>query len=296
MPNKSPSSKRKILTATILSTLLISALTATLLIGNVTANPTLPPSPPPERITIKVQSPVRDKVYNATEIPLQFYFEIPDGGYRSKDFSVVSVKYWLDEKRVGKHIGEDLPKPYSTVLTGLSDGEYSIRVWIKVYVFYQYMSGYSDTVYFTVDTRPPSIRVLTSQETFETSDVPVNFTVNEPDSWVGYSIDGNNAVTATEWLGVDKYRLVLNGLLAGAHTLTVYAEDAAGNRGASEPFNFTVTQQTSSETEQTQPETEQTEPFPTSPLVASSIVASAAVISFGLIAYFLRRSGKRRVA
>ena len=102
---KSPSNKRKILTATLLLTLLFSALTATLLIGNVTANPTLPPAPPPETITIKVQSPVRDKVYNTTEIPLQFYFEIPDGGYRSNDFSVLSVKYWLDEKRVGQQEG-----------------------------------------------------------------------------------------------------------------------------------------------------------------------------------------------
>ena len=288
MHDKKPSSKRRILTATLLLTLMISVLTLTLFINDVTSQQP-PPNLEQRRGYVSVFSP-KSKVYGTTEIPLQVHAIVKTpmfNTYTSFD-KLLSVQYWLDGQLVGQQDGEDLPIIYSVVLTGLSDGEHSVIVWMKGYVYYQYMSVYSDTVYFTVDTSPPSIRFLTSQETFEASDLPVNFTVNETASWVGYSIDGNNAVTATEWLGVDNYRLVLNGLPAGAHTLTVYAEDAAGNRGASEPFSFTVTQQTSSETEHT-------EPFPTSQLVASSIVASAAVISFGLIAYFLRRSRKSRV-
>ena len=294
MLDKSPKGKRRILTATLLLTLLISALTATLLINDATASS--PPVPEPRRIYVSVKSPI-SKVYDTTEIPLQFHaaVQLP---YLMTSYSVnyelLSVRYWLDAQLVGQQNGEDLPKTYSVALTGLSDGEHSVKVWMKVYAFSEYFSGYSDTVSFTVKTQPPSIRVLTSQETFEASDVPLNFTVNEPASWVGYSLDGNNAVTvtndveSTEWFGRDNYRLVLNGLPAGAHSLTVYAEDTVGNRGASETFSFTVTPQTPSETEQTQPETEQTEHSPTA-LAAVGISTAVVAVSIGLLVYFKKR-------
>ena len=290
-------------------TLLISALIATLLIGNATANPIMPPvSNPLEKITIKVQSPVKGKMYTATEIPLQFYFEIPGGGYRSKDFSVLSVRYWLDGKLMGEYTGEDLPKAYSAALTGLSDREHSVQVSMSVhyywasnlgYIFNQDLSG-SETTSFTVDTLPPSISVV-SQKTFEAEsspvDVPLNFTVDKPASWIGFSLDGNNVVTAThqvastEWFGRDNCQLVLRGVSVGGHSLTVYAEDTVGNRGGSAPFSFTVTQETLSGSGQVQPEAEQTEPFPTT-LVAVALIVSVAIV-FGLVAYFLRRKSNR---
>ena len=301
MLDKNPSNKRRILSATLLSTLLISTLTATLLIGNATANPIMPPwINPLEKITIKVQSPVKDKTYNATEIPLQFYFEIPYGGYRSKDFSVLSVRYWLDGKLMGEYSGEDMPKAYSVALTGLSDREHIVQVSMSVhyywasnlgYIFNQDLSG-SETTSFTVDTRPPSIRVLTGQETFEapssTADVPVNFTVNEPISWIGYSLDEKNVVTvtndlaSTERFGTVIYQLVLSHVPAGAHSLTVYAEDTFGNRGESEPFTFTITQETPPKTEQT------STPFPTA-FAAVSILTAVVVVSSGLMFYFKKR-------
>ena len=314
MPFNNPSSRR-ILTAALLSALLISALAATLFIGNVTANPIMPD---PEAVYIKVQSPT-SKVYNTAEVSLQFYATI---GYSNAHpvnpwfyGKVLSVRYWLDGKLVGQHDGEDLPKSYSVALTGLSDGEHIVQVSMNVhcyqrfrmllgngsyhvmYTLDEHLSG-SKTVSFTVETQPPSIRVIPSRKTFETSsstaDVPLNFTVNESVSWIGYSLNGKNVVTvtnhvtSTEWIGVDNYQLVLRGLHAGAHTLTVYAEDLGGNRGASEPFSFTVTQETPSETEQAS-----TLFSTSSTAVASAIIASAAAISSGLAAYFVRVKRKK---
>jgi hypothetical protein len=195
--------------------------------------------------------------------------------------------------------------PVSVSLEGLSNGGHTLEVTATAYAHFQgKLEGYSSqqgssgVIHFQADIPPPSIRVLTSQETFEayssTADVPLNFTVNEPVSWIGYCIDGKNAVTATdqvvsaEWLGVDKYQLVLIGIPAGTHNLIVYAEDAGGNRGASEPFSFTVTQQTQSETEQTQPETEQTESFPTA-LAAVGLSTAVIAVSSGLMVYFKKR-------
>lgn len=289
--------------------LLISVLAVTF-IDSVSANPIMPD---PETVVIKVQSPIKNMVYNTGEIPLQFYATI---GYSNAQpinpwfcGKVLSVQYWLDGKLVGQHAGEDLPKSYSVALTGLSDGEHSIKIWMSVHCFQifrmgdgnggyremyrldEYLSG-SETASFTVDTSLPSIRVLTSQETFEASDVPLNFTVNEPVAWLGYSLDGNNIVTATdqvastERFGAVNYQLVLNGLPAGEHSLTVYAEDSVGNRGASEPFSFTIAQEASSETKQA------STLFPTS-TVAVAVITSTALVFFGLAAYFVRARKKR---
>jgi hypothetical protein len=145
--------------------------------------------------------------------------------------------------------------------------------------------GSSGLIEFQVDAPPPSISVLTSQKTFEASDVPLNFTVNEAVSWVGYSLDGNNVVTATDqvastkWFGAVNYQLVLRGLPAGEHTLTVYAEDLGGNRGESEPFTFAVTQETPPDTEQA------STPFPTA-LATVGILTAVVAVSSGLLFYF----------
>jgi hypothetical protein len=62
----------------------------------------------------------------------------------------------------------------------------------------------------------------------------------------------------------------LAGLSAGAHNVTVYAWDTAGNVGASETITFTVT------------------PFPTAPVATASAAAVAVVIA-GLLFYFKKR-------
>jgi hypothetical protein len=300
--------KRAIAVSLVL-TLLISALTATLLIGNATAS--VPAEFETRELLVSVTSPMSGKAYGTTEIPLQFYALVRAPFRRTGSYTydyhgyyeLLSVKYWLDEKWMGEYSGEDLSKAYSVVLSGLSDGEHSVKVWMKVSaVMMGEPSGYSNTIFFTVDTSAPSVRVLTSQVTFEASGssavVPASFTVDGSVSWVGYSLDGKNVVTVTdqvtttERFGLTNCQLVLRGLSAGTHSLRVYAEDLAGNRGESEPYTFTVLQQTLSESGQVQPEAERSEPF-LIVWVSAALIASAAVVSFGLLAYFLRRKKKR---
>jgi len=67
----------------------------------------------------------------------------------------------------------------------------------------------------------------------------------------------------------------LTGLSDGSHNLTVYANDTAGNTGASETIHFSI---------KTQP----SKPFPTA-LVATASGASAAVVCLGLLVYFKKR-------
>ena len=84
------------------------------------------------------------------------------------------------------------------------------------------------------DFSPPVISILNPKsKTYDTGEVPLTFTINEPAVWIGYSLDGKDNVTIAE-------NVTLPSLSKGAHNLTVYAEDSAGNIGASETIYFTL--------------------------------------------------------
>ena len=69
----------------------------------------------------------------------------------------------------------------------------------------------------------------------------------------------------------------LTGLTEGSHSLIIYANDTAGNMGASQAINFTVA----------------SESFPTMLVAAVSGVLAVAVTGAGLLVYFKKR--KREV-
>lgn len=91
------------------------------------------------------------------------------------------------------------------------------------------------TVYFTInDGVAPSIANLGIENSnYNQNGVPLNFTVDEPIYWMGYSLDGEANVTFTG-------NMTLNGLAYGSHGLVVYANDTVGNMGATGNVNFTV--------------------------------------------------------
>jgi hypothetical protein len=131
-------------------------------------------------------------------------------------------------------------------------------------------------VTFTIDTAPPRISVLTVEnKTYDTSDVPLSFAVNEPDSQISYSLDGRHNVT---FLG----NTTLAGLPNGEHSIVVFATDEAGNVGASKTVYFSV------EAPEPEPKPEpQPEPFPTIAVIASVIAVCVAGIALSV--YFKKR-------
>jgi len=85
----------------------------------------------------------------------------------------------------------------------------------------------------TVDETPPVISVLSPQNTtYPISDIPLNFTVDEATDWMGYSLDNqvNATIPGNTTIPVSE----------GRHTLVVYANDTAGNMGASNTVWFSV--------------------------------------------------------
>jgi len=118
-----------------------------------------------------------------------------------------------------------------TVLTGVSEGQHRVIVYVND-TFGNLVS--SGAVYFSVDTRSPSITVFSPEnKTYDGSDIKSIISVDEPVSWIGYSLDGQDNVTITA-------NVTLAVLEDGSHNITFYAIDLVGNNGASHTVYFNI--------------------------------------------------------
>ena len=63
--------------------------------------------------------------------------------------------------------------------------------------------------------------------------IPLNFTVDEMTSWIGYSLNGQANVTVFR-------NTTLVGLLPGTYCMIIYGNDTYGNMGSSENVYFAV--------------------------------------------------------
>ena len=117
------------------------------------------------------------------------------------------------------------------------------------------------------DTTPPTISIVSPEnKTYTVNNVSLTFTLSEPTSWIGYSLDGQANVTIAG-------NTTLSGLSDGAHSLIVYAKDTAGNTGASEIIYFSI-------------KTQQSELFPTTWIAAA--IAIIAAVGAALLVYFAK--------
>jgi hypothetical protein len=83
--------------------------------------------------------------------------------------------------------------------------------------------GVSNTVFFSIDTLPPSIGIVLPQnKSYDTVDIHLTFTLNELVTYLAYSLDGQQPVKING-------NLTLPALANGPHSLTVYATDEVGN-------------------------------------------------------------------
>lgn len=242
--------------------------------------------------TISIFSPENNTAYASNNVSLNFNVSIPESNNVS--LSLTELYYrasWQQLRNISiwSPLYYSLPIQLSINLTGIPEGPHWLEVYAVVkgeittrqeitngiffttyYVIFK-ING-SSVVSFTIDTTPPSITVLFLQnKTYKTSDVPLNFIVNEPVTQSRYSLDGQDNVTVAG-------NTTLTGLPVGEHTVTVYATDIARNVGSSETVTFTVVKP---------------EPFPTTLFVAASIAAVVAACA-GLLLY--RRKRRREAA
>jgi hypothetical protein len=236
----------------------------------------------PPVLTIK--SPEENNLYNSNNVTLSFNARL--GESTSGEYMRIMQVYYKgdweqNETYVYKNEGIYLPYDenaityfsYAINLTGVPEGKHKITfhavewgAYINDLFVHMFSINGSSSVNFTIDVSPTVSVLSIVNKTYDFSDFPLEFKVNEPYSRVSYSLDGQDNVTISG-------NTTLTGLPNGDHNITVYATDEAGNVGASETIIFTV---------------DVPEPFPIVPVAAAS-VASVGVIAVGLLAYFKKR-------
>jgi hypothetical protein len=105
-------------------------------------------------------------------------------------------------------------------LTGLTQGSHRILLYANDS---QGNMGYSNIVYFSVDSIPPLVKIMVPQNrTYSSTDTELTFTVNEEVKDLSYSLDGQGNITIVG-------NVTLAALTDGSHHLSIYATDAVGN-------------------------------------------------------------------
>jgi hypothetical protein len=265
------------LTAIFISALLLSTVAGTPLVNLAIANPI---SVPPDASTKPPTIAISSTTVNGNNVSINF--KITVGESATATFKqIVAVYYTADWNQNTTYVYSSgdlifIPAPtefsYNLNTTAVPEGNHTITVYADEYGVYGYASvgffitGFS-SVNFTIDTTPPNITVSSVESIkYETSDVPLSFTANEPVSQISYVLDGQENVT----IGGNT---TLTGLTNGSHNLTVYAWDTAGNLGVSETITFNV---------------KVPEPFPTTFVVATS-VALFVVVGIGFLMFLKKR-------
>jgi hypothetical protein len=272
--------KKMILTAVCISVLLFSAVAGTKLLNLGRANPykwggDVPPrdDTKPPAMTISSEN---NTVYPSNNLIISFNVKLLYS-ISASDTRIYMVYYytsWQNEIVIVYQWNAEYLTEFSHKLnlTSIPEGNHNITIraieygkyWSETFHYTTFSITGSSSISFTIDTTPPTISALSIQNTtYGTTDVDLNFSVNEPVSQITYSLDGQENVTIAG-------NTTLADLSAGTHNVTVYAWDTAGNVEASKTITFTVT------------------PFPTAPAAAAS-VASIAAVTAGLLVYFKKR-------
>jgi hypothetical protein len=262
--------------------LLFSAVIVTRLVNLGRANPYIylgvvsPDSntKPPE---ISILSPENNTILGSNHLFLNFTINVgasTTGSY----LSIYDAGYKADWKSHDQWVNPKLTE-FSFNLTDIPDGNHSITIHAAEEGSYIpahdnsnpmtrndfYING-SSSVFFIVDTAPPRVSVLSLENiTYGTSYVLLNFTTSETTPQISYVLDGQENVTISG-------NTTLTGLPVGAHNITIYAWDTAGNAGSSETITFNVDEET----------------FPDVPVAAAS-VATIATVGVVFLIYFKKR-------
>jgi hypothetical protein len=250
---------------------------------------------PPVELTpeILITSP-KNKTYTTNSIYLSFSVKTGNPGNWSTHVFARELKIdwdnlffkcdWLQKET---HINyssrlHEMNANIGCPIRDVPDGEHSITVYATEIVGYWHhlfcasilaING-SSTIHFKVDTAPPEISFLINEnENFDTSDVPLNFSLNEPAASIAYSLDQQPNVTT---LG----NTTLTGLPLGPHSLTLYVNDTAGNTAA-KTLTFNIVSPTPTPPTPTLPPLAAPEPTAQS----TSLKPQIAYLMAGLVAF-----------
>jgi hypothetical protein len=247
----------------------------------------VPPDADTEPPKIEILSPENNTLYNTSNFDLHLNASVGDSTTAASRL-LWDIQYEADWQPERVYVYERIPETnmpilteFSTTinLTGIPDGKHIVKVFATergqyeeldpnsagfLTLYYVFEITGSSSVILTIDTKPPQVTILSPEnKVYDAADVPLEFIVDDPASQLSYILDGQESVAI-------EGNITLSELSNGEHNLTLYAQDAAGNVGASETVYFTIA-----------------EPFPIVPVVTVSVIV--AVVSIGLLVYFKKR-------
>ena len=130
----------------------------------------------------------------------------------------------------------------------LDDGAWTIGTTVAITADLNHTIRYNSTdvagnveitkkTYAALDTTPPTIAITSPQNTtYNTPSVPLIYSVNEPTSWAGYSLDGATNVTLDG-------NTTLTDWIEGPHSIFIWGNDTVGNLNSTTVYftiNFTL--------------------------------------------------------
>jgi hypothetical protein len=278
--------KKTLLTAGFISVLFLIAIAEACFVKFAQANPymyyeSVDPPADATPLAVSVSSPKNNAVYDVNDVAVTFSVST-EGTSLSSIYGVYFKTNWIKGNvTVYKQnsYSPEFPRfwSYDETFWDLPDGEYSVVItawggggYAEGLTAYYFDMTTISVINFTIAT-PPVVSILSPlNETYGSSEVPLNLAVDKSFSKISYVLDYQDNMT------IDG-NATLAGLSNGVHNVTVYAWDEAGNIGFSETIIFIV---------------DAPESF-LATFVSTVSVASVATVGAGLL---LHRKKRRREA
>jgi hypothetical protein len=287
--------KKHLLKAALILALLFSAVAGAFFVKSTQANPyrheykttEVPPPAGTQPPLIIIHTPQNGSFY-PKNLNLTFDVIIPHTNGDKSISLVIKLYYKASSEPNEISITEEILIRSTSFSIDLSDvrgglgGNLSLTIYAVGYGFYEVSQKFLDsytilynreefeitgfsTVHFTKDIVSPKISFLSPPNgTYVTSDVKLDFTVSEATSEILYCLDGKENQTVTD-------SLTLTGLAEGAHNVTLYAADLAGNAADPKTLFFSV---------------DLPESFPVATAAKASAAVSIVLAGVGLLVHF----------
>jgi hypothetical protein len=235
--------------------------------------------PPTDRLSdippvVEIASPINQTVFQTSNVTITVdaasYFWIIDSVYYQAD--------WQD----GIHQIFGIQPDYMDALNATITVSFTqIPIGNHTVAFYANTHDNMHTnmaVTFTTEGYSPKILVLTTEnQTYTSNEITLNFSIDKPTSWIGYSVDGQSNVTVSATNNGVVNNITIANLTSGIHNVVVYANDTMSDMSASQPINFNIASTLVS----------QSKPIPTIVLIA--LVSAITVIACMSVGVFLYR-------
>ncbi len=240
------------------------------------------PVPEGVYVTINVASPTENAVYHTGTINVNFYATIDGPASLSMGVHIISTYQgdWMQESAwcpfpPGFDFAEGYMRPSmqrNFTINDIPFGEHMLNITVSGLGGYwengtEYLFNTQKTVSvrFAIPTNPTITFTSLQNATFETSSVPLNFTVDYPVTEMSFCLDGQEPMSISG-------NTTLTDLANGQHNVTVSATSKYGYSGLSEALFFNVNA----------PE------FPVVPFIAVSAVVVVSAVA-GVMVYFKKR-------